>query len=52
MFSNFYSVQYIRKSTGQKVVQLTNEEVIEIVLKDLTTVMNRKGELEFSIVMR
>ncbi len=43
---------YVGKPTDQEIVQLTDDEIVEIVLKDLATVMDIKGDPEFSIVTR
>lgn len=43
---------YVGKPTDQAVVQLTDDEIVEIVLADLGTVMGIHGDPEFTIVTR
>jgi len=43
---------YVGKPTDQSVVDLSDEEIIDIVLKELKQVMKIKGEPEFSLVTR
>jgi protoporphyrinogen/coproporphyrinogen III oxidase len=43
---------YVGKPTDQEIVELSDEEITEIVLNDLKQVMKIKGKPEFSIVTR